>query len=374
MPSNRRTTSPRTTRRLKIHEFAAIMVFLVLACCLAFIVISGLFYSGGTLNQAQSHARQTQIALNATPTATPFQPEGEDYTTETVVANNPDVDTDQEFTPDPDPFTEDADPTPTLRTLQKPEGQENILLLGSDARPNEGGFRTDVIVWLSLNPKDDFVSAISFPRDLYVSIPGYGYNRINTAFIYGGFDLLADTFETNFGVRPDKYVLVDFNGFTTVIDSLGGIDVQAAQNLSDSCASWINSSGWCSVGPGLVHMDGDTALWYARSRYSTNDIDRARRSQEVIEAIFNRMVSLDALLMADDMYEIYKTYVDTDVKLGDVISLIPLASKIRDNGDIRNYVIGYEHAYDWITPGGAMVLLPDIGLIQSVMGEALNLQ
>jgi LCP family protein required for cell wall assembly len=350
------------------------MVFLILSCCLAFIVISGLFYSGDNLSQAQIYARQTQIAMNATPTATPFQPEGEDYTTETVVANNPNVDTDQEFTPDPDPFTEDADPTPTLRTLQKPEGQENILLLGSDARPNEGGFRTDVIVWLSLNPKDGYVSAISFPRDLYVSIPGYGYNRINTAFIYGGFDLLADTFEANFGVRPDKYVLVDFNGFTTVIDSLGGIDVQAAQNLSDSCARWINSSGWCSVGPGLVHMNGDTALWYARSRYSTSDIDRARRSQEVIEAIFNRMVSLDALLKLDDMYEIYKTYVDTDVKLGDVITLLPLANKIRENGDIRNYVIGYEHAYDWITPGGAMVLLPDIGLIQSVLGEALDLQ
>jgi LCP family protein required for cell wall assembly len=373
MPSNRRNLNTKQSQnRLKFHEFAAIMVFMVLASCFTFIVVSGLFYSGDNLSQAQRYAIQTQIALNATPTATPIQAEGEPSFPENPVVDNPENDPEEAVTPDPSQPIEEPEPTATTRVLQQPEGQVNILLLGSDARPNEGGFRTDVILWLSLNPEDGFVSAISFPRDLYVSIPGYGYNRINTAFIYGGFGLLADTFEVNFGFRPDHYVLVDFNGFKTVINDLGGIDVQAAQNLSDSCANWINPSGWCSVGPGTVHMDGEVALWYARSRYSSSDIDRGRRAQEVINAIFNRLMKLDVILKAPDLYKSYTTYVDTDVSLTDVVSLLPLANKIYESGDIRSYVIGYEHAYDWITPEGAMVLLPDITLVQSVMFEAMG--
>jgi LCP family protein required for cell wall assembly len=250
----------------------------------------------------------------------------------------------------------------------------NIILLGSDARPDEGGFRTDIIVWVSLNPKDGYVSAVSFPRDLYVNIPGYGENRINVAFPRGGFDLLADTFENNFGVRPDNYLMVDFNGFKSIINNLGGITVQTQRGLSDTCAKWINSSGYCSVGPGPVHMNGELALWYARSRYSTNDIDRARRAQEVIEAIFNRLMSFDIILKAPDLYQAYINYVDTNIKLSDVLGLLPLANEVYKNGDIRSYVIGYDHAYDWVTWQGAQVLVPDYEKIMDLMIEALSLE
>lgn len=368
MPSNRRKTQQKSgRRRLKFYEFIAIMVFLSLVCLLVFIVASGLLYTDDSLGSAQAYALQTQTALNSDPTPTPFQPEGQGGQTADMEINNPGG------TPEAAEPTEN-EPTPTTKVFQKPEGQLNIVLLGSDARPDEGGFRTDVIVLVSLNPTGEFVSAVSFPRDLFVNIPGYGNNRINVAFPYGGFDLLADTFELNFGIRPDRYMLVNFSGFKAVIDSLDGINVQAAQNLSDTCATWIDPSGYCSVGPGQVHMSGEVALWYARSRYSTNDIDRARRSQEVIKAIFNRMMSLDAVLMAPDMYNIYKSYVETDISLSDIITLLPLATKVYGSGDIRSYVIGYNQVYDWITPQGAQVLLPDYGLIQEILVEALQLQ
>jgi anionic cell wall polymer biosynthesis LytR-Cps2A-Psr (LCP) family protein len=93
----------------------------------------------------------------------------------------------------------------------------------------------------------------------------------------------------------------------------------------------------------------------------------------VIEAIFNRLMSLDVILKAPSLYDAYVTYVDTDIKLADVVPLLPLASKIHENKDIRNYVIGYNQAYDWITAGGAQVLVPDIGLIQALIVEALAL-
>jgi len=372
MPNKRQIPRNNSSkRRLKFYEVLAMLVFIVLSCFLVFVITAGLSTSANRPNSAQAYTVQTQIAINATPTLASGKPEGE--------GNSP-INAEGVLTPPnadrtPQPENENnpiAEVTQPPDNSQKPKGQVNILLLGSDARPNEGGFRTDIIVWVSLNPEDGYVSAISFPRDLYVSIPGIGYNRINTAFIYGGFDLLADTFEVNFGIRPDHYVMVDFNGFKTVIDDLGGIDVQAAQNLSDSCATWIKANGWCSVGPGLVHMDGEVALWYARSRYSTSDIDRARRSQEVIKAIFERLMKLDVVLKAPELFKAYRNYVDTDIDITDVVSLLPFASQIYETGDIRSYVIGYDVVYDWITPAGAQVLMPDFGLIQNILAEALG--
>ncbi len=355
--SRRRIPTGRRNRRRQPKAYLVIPVLLLvfLLCVLGFILVAGLLSGDGT-NPAYAYAMQTKQAFNSAPTPTPFQPEGNKPTTGGN-STNPSQET-----------------TPTQRVLQKPKGQVNILLLGSDVRPDGGGFRTDVIVWVSLNPQGEFVSAVSFPRDLFVRIPGQGENRINVAFPRGGFDLLADTFELNFGVRPDHYILVDFNGFTTVVNNLGGINVQVTQNLSDSCATWVNPSGWCSVGPGTVHMNGDLALWYARSRYSTNDVDRARRAQDVIEAIFRRLMSLDILLRVPELYNAYTTYVQTDIRLGDVLEMMPLASKIHENDDIRNYVVGFDHAYSWVTQQGAQVLVPDYEAIQDLMIEALELE
>jgi len=370
--NNRHSQTPKTAAkrrksRPKVYEVLTLTVFAVLVCLLLFILTAGLLTPNNRVKAARAYAKQTQTAVAVYPTATPFLPDGATEVTSDIIA------TPEPGATDPKPDQE-GEPTPTIKTYQKPEGQVNVLLLGSDVRPDDGGFRTDIIVWVSLNPKGEFVSAISFPRDLFVQIPGMGENRINTAFPSGGFDLLADTFEINFGVRPDHYIMVDFNGFKSVINNLGGIEVQTAQNLTDSCAKWINASGMCSVGPGTVHMNGEVALWYARSRYSTNDIDRARRAQEVIEAIFQRLMSLDVILKAPDLYDAYKTYVQTDISMNNVLPLLPLASKINENGDIRNHVIGYDLAYDWITYQGAQVLVPDISGIRALMAEALALE
>jgi polyisoprenyl-teichoic acid--peptidoglycan teichoic acid transferase len=348
----------------RAYQVVTIIVFLFLVCLLGFILIAG-FRSGNQGNPAYAYARQTQTALEANPTPTPFQPE--------TVGFVPELPAQAEDEPETAfPAEPESTPVPTLKPLQKPEGQVNILLLGSDQRENDYGFRTDSIIWVSLNPKGGFVSAVSFPRDLFVDIPGRGENRINTAFGWGGFDLLADTMEINFGVRPDMYVLVNMAGFTSVINNLGGIYVEAEQNLTDTCPRWINQSGICSVGPGTVHMNADVALWYARSRYSTNDIDRARRAQEVIVGIFKRLMSLDAILKAPDLYKAYTTYVETDIDLGTVVSMLPLAKSIYENGDMRKYVVGFDYAYNWITTSGANVLVPDKAGIRDLMIEALE--
>ena len=247
----------------------------------------------------------------------------------------------------------DIDIPEPVGILSHPDGQVNILLLGSDQRPNDGGFRTDTIQLLTINPVESTVKLTSFPRDLYVYIPGYTVQRINTAMGWGGFEALAETMEYNFGVKPGYYVMINFWSFKDAIDSIGGINVNIGRDLCDI----RNSSNYC-VSQGEMLMDGETALWYVRSRHSTGDIDRGRRQQEVLDAAFDKLMSLDALQRAPELYTIYKQSVTTNLDFDIVSSLIPVAKKIADTHAVEDHSIGDEQVYDWTTTSGAMVLMP----------------
>lgn len=259
-------------------------------------------------------------------------------------------------------------PVPVIPQGELPENQFNILMLGVDDF-GENNFRTDVIILLSVNPKFETVSLISFPRDLYVSIPGYWSNRINTVWSLGGFELLQQTFEVNFGIRPENYMMVNYNGFKDVVNSLGGIDVTVSEELQDSCQT--NPSGWCVIEPGEHHMDGSTALWYSRSRLTTSDFDRNRRAQEVVMAIFKKAVNLNMLVKVPELYGLYREYVDTDIQLSQVLPLLPLAKPLMNPDNIRRFSVGPEMVSNWITYEGAMVLMPNTWAISEMLSEAL---
>ena len=193
--------------------------------------------------------------------------------------------------------------------------------------------------------------------------------RINTAFPRGGFDSLATTFEYNFGVRPDYFVLVNFWTFVQIIDDFGGIDVQVAVPLKDQRTGYEEEY---SVPAGLVHMDGETALWYVRSRYSSTDFERTRRQQEVVKAMFSRMISIDAIKRAPDLYNTYRQSINTNMSLANITPLLPLAAKLASNSQIYHYYIGRQQVTSWRTPAGAQVLLPNRDAVLEVMQKALS--
>ena len=252
--------------------------------------------------------------------------------------------------------------------LAQPTGQVNILLLGTDQRVDEVGFRTDTILLLTLNPDLGTANITSFPRDLYVYIPGWTVQRLNTAMFYGGFATAALTFEYNFGVRPDYFVMVNLHTFPKVIDSLGGVDVNVAVALTDHRDGY----GYYTVGPGIVHMDGETALWYVRSRYSTSDFDRGRRQQEVLTACFQALLNRDILNRASQLYDLYIQNVSTDMTFDQMAAFLPLVAKLRDTSRIHSYYIGPQQVMNWINTTGAMVLLPIHDAVMEVMRQALN--
>ncbi|MBW8010827.1 MAG: LytR family transcriptional regulator [Chloroflexi bacterium] len=259
---------------------------------------------------------------------------------------------------------------PPMGIWDQPANQINILLMGSDQRPYEGGFRTDVLLLATLNTNLGTVSLTSFPRDLFVYIPGWTMERINTAHARGGFQLTELTFEYNFGVRPDYWVMINFNGFLTMIDALGGIDVQVGRTLSDQ----RDKFGVYTVLAGIVHMDGETTLWYVRSRGTSSDFDRTRRQQEVLQAIFFKTLSLDGVTRAPQLYQQYIETVLTNLTLDDILPLLSLAPQLANGNGFSRYAVGPNQVTPWVNPfNGAQVLLPNQEAVRAIMNQALNI-
>lgn len=306
----------------------------------------------------KSQVKWIKLDPNAAPTATPFLP----IIPEVVVG-----------TPAPEKTeTSEIEIVSTETKPQRPDGQVNILVLGSDYRP-ESGYRTDVFMLLSIYPKQGTASILSFPRDLYVYLPGIGNQRINVAQPFGGFPLSKATLEENFGVTADHYVMTNFQGFKGIVNNLGGITVNAGAYLSDHCdLPQADSGGNCTIYAGPNYMNGETALWYVRSRYTSSDFDRTRRAQEVIFAIFEKLMSLDAISRAPELYNLYLSSVETDLTLGDIIPLMPVTSKLlADPSRLRRYAIGLDQVSPYVLPdSGANVLIPNYELIDELIFDS----
>lgn len=262
----------------------------------------------------------------------------------------------------------------------------NFLLIGSDKRPGSS-YRTDTLVLAVLWPGEAQVSLISIPRDLWVYIPSVGMQRINTAYqsgeIYGypggGPGLLKDTIAYNLGIRVDHTAMVEFDGFRRIVDTLGGTDVPVAcaytdWRLIDPSFDPFNEENWqlYTVDSGLRHMDGDLALWYARSRSKSSDFDRGRRQQEVLRALFAQALRTDSLSRIPQLYNDLSSTLVTDLSLADIAHLALYAPKLTD-ADIRSFYIRPPFVDSWTTPGGAYVLLPQEPALTQLLTEATTL-
>ncbi len=262
----------------------------------------------------------------------------------------------------------------------------NFLLIGSDKRSGSS-YRTDTLVIAIVWYKQGQVSLISIPRDLWIYIPTVGMQRINTAYENGEFNgyagggpgLLKDTISYNLGIRIDHTAMVDFDGFRRIVDTLGGLEVPIScaytdWRLIDPSYDPENENNWWlyTVGPGQIHMDGDLALWYARSRSKSSDFDRGRRQQEVIRTIFNKALQTNTFSKIPQLYNDFSSTIITDLGLGDLLLMAPYAVNFT-NANIRGYYIRPPYVSSWTTPGGAAVLLPNEASLGQLMVEATTL-
>jgi LCP family protein required for cell wall assembly len=242
----------------------------------------------------------------------------------------------------------------------------NVLLLGLDRRPEEGTVvRSDTMILMTVNSANSEIALLSIPRDLYVEIPGHGPDRINTAHFWGesesegnGPTLAMQTVAQNFGLPVHRYVRVDFDGFRAIVDAVGGIDIFVDEPVVDD-AYPTDDYGTIriEIPSGLQHMDGETALRYARTRHSGSDFDRVERQQQVLVALAQRLHKPGVWLALPLIYNAVASNVDTDMMDRD---LSALAVAIYRSGpeSIDSYVIDHGMTQPSTTANGGAVLLP----------------
>ncbi len=273
----------------------------------------------------------------------------------------------------PVPTVEAGLPTPTLiptTELEGPTERINVLLMGIDRRPGEPFIsRTDTMMLMSIDPQNEAASILSIPRDLYVVIPGYGRDRINTAFVYGstgnnpagGAQLSMQTVEYNLGVPVDHYVLVDFSAVIQGVDAIGGIDVYVPYEIYDPNFPDMNY-GYAPlyIPAGSQHFDGETALKYARTRHQDSDFYRARRQQQVVLAVRDKVLGLgiaELIRQAPFLYQQLDQGIRTDLNLDEALRLATAAAELPSE-NIRNEVLDQNYVSSYRTPAGASVLIP----------------
>lgn len=201
--------------------------------------------------------------------------------------------------------------------LYRDSEQTNILLIGVDARESDVSSRSDTMMLLTIDNKNGQIKLTSFLRDSYVKIAGRKKEKLNAAYFRGGIQGLVDTLELNFKVEIPYYMLVDFEIFTTVVDMLGGIEVEVTEKESAySKKTPTDRGGYLPLEAGEnIHLNGTEALWYSRMRYLDSDFMRTQRQRKVITAIVEKakLQKPQALLeLAETIIPLIKTNITAD--------------------------------------------------------------
>ena len=259
-------------------------------------------------------------------------------------------------------------PTPTpdlLHTL--PEGRVNVLVLGTDKRPNDPDHypRSDTILLVNLDTVSSTVRIMTIPRDLIMDIPGYGRNKVNAAYLFGeyyrepggGQALAVRTISQYFDVPIDYYVTVNFEGFRRVIDTLGGVLIYVPYEMDD-----YNYPSDDEGDPfGIIHvhfdkgwqyMDGKQALRYARTRHADNDFARSRRQLQIILAARERAMSLDLVPKLPMLIDQLGGMVETNIPLEQQIAFVQLGYRI-ESSNIYTYTIDSSMIIPTALPDGS---------------------
>ncbi|GAB4198601.1 MAG: LCP family protein [Roseiflexaceae bacterium] len=316
-PPSEPTPTPRRRERLAQTLWVAGMAVLGM---LALIILVGAALAARSLfaihNNVQAMIVPTTVPAMVLPTPSPAVLAAVTPTIALLVTPT------SAATPTPKPTaTPRATPTPRPPAAGEPV---TVLLLGSDRRPDEREpARTDAVMLMRIDPQRQRIALLSLPRDLMISIPGYGWSRVNSANVIGydgadgGPQLAQESLGRMLGIPIDYYVYVDFQGFIGVIDALGGVTVQVDRELYDDRFPTMDY-GYTVVHflPGPQRMDGPTALTYSRIRHPDSDFARIKRQQAVIVGILGQLQAdnvLGTLQRLEEVTGALRGYVKTDM-------------------------------------------------------------
>ncbi len=251
---------------------------------------------------------------------------------------------------------------------KKEKNRLDILILGIRGEDDSGGdetgpLLTDTMLVFSYDKNTKKSLLVSIPRDLYVIIRKGKKDKINAAYETGilrkeGLTLVKDLVSEVTGVYIDNVVVLDFSSFKKIVDSLGGIDVELAKPFSEK-QQWGYEF---SLPIGKNHLDGDKALYYVRSRYSSSDFDRSQRQQQVIAAVKNKILALNFIndpIKTLSVLNTLRSNIKTDFDIWDVADLLSLAKEISSSSaNMKHYIISTENLVSESYLDNIYILLP----------------
>ncbi len=207
---------------------------------------------------------------------------------------------------------------------------QNFLLVGIDARTPGQPCRSDAMILISLNCREKKIIACSLLRDILVSVEGHGQNRLNSAYSFGGIDLLRRTLKTELNIDVPYYVSVDFSSFSQIIDILGGVEItvssEEAKTMNEMCRQSDSGVSQIPLKDGTYHLNGVQALSYARDRSSSGgDFDRTERQRRVLGSLIQKLQGASSLQLLNLFMEVLPN-ITTDIpqdRLKDLVSHLP---------------------------------------------------
>ncbi|MCX7779260.1 MAG: LCP family protein [Patescibacteria group bacterium] len=264
----------------------------------------------------------------------------------------------------------------------------NILLLGMGGADHEGAYLTDTIILASFKPSSRQLALFSLPRDLLVPIPGYGWQKINSANAYGemkekdGGKLASLVVSQILDLPVHYFVRLDFSGFKEIIDTLGGIEVEVERSFVDSLYPGpAFSYRTVSFERGRQVMNGERALEFVRSRHGTNnestDFARMKRQQKVLLAIKNKIEKIKILEEPEKIWRLFHLlakYFKTNLEFDEIVKLAKIFNQIEEEKIITRSLDLSENSPLYAeTFNGAYVLRPKNGDFKELAAIAKNI-
>ncbi len=241
-----------------------------------------------------------------------------------------------------------------------------VMLLGVDRREDDAG-RSDTLMVASLRLEDDKGALLSLPRDTRVAIDGYGYEKLNHAYAYGGHKLSQSTVEKLLGVPIDHYVIIDTKAFERIIDVIGGVDLDVEKRMYYE-DPWDDNGGLViDLYPGEQHLDGERAIQYVRYRDGEGDIGRISRQQKFMKAVLAKLLSPEILPKLPALAEEIRGALETDMSLQDVLVLAGKLDSVRSNGLVTEMVPGKPAYLSDIS-----YWIPDVIALRRMVCEDMN--
>lgn len=251
-------------------------------------------------------------------------------------------------------------------SIISPQNKINIMVMGVDERGDDAG-RSDTLFVMTVDTNTKEVAMLSIPRDTRVKIPGKGWDKINHAYAFGGYQLTQKAVEGLLGIKIDHHIMIDIAGFKKIIDAMGGVTIDVEKRMYYTDPYDDDGGLVIDLRPGTQHMDGQTAIQYVRYRDEDGDIGRVERQQKFLKAVLNEVASPSVLTKIPGIIREFSSVVKSDMSTSEMLSLAKILNDASKKGLKTDMVPGQPAYIDEVS-----YWLPDLLALRKHVAQTLG--